>query len=163
MGKTPQQRRKLKGGRAKKKGLGRQAQKNIVPKKREQAAVASIANDIVGKVWDKTKTLKQNFNAVGLVMDPNARARKPGAIQEPASGSSVVAEIEKAVKNVKRNKRFAAAGEIEFVERLVAKHGTDCVAMARDMKINVYQLTPKQLQQKIKRVKGSLALVGEEL
>lgn len=52
----------------------------------------------------------------------------------------------------------APAGEIQFVDALVAKYGNDYVAMARDHKLNIYQHTPSQIKKKILKVKATLDL-----
>ena len=57
--------------------------------------------------------------------------------------------------------RFAAAGEIVFVKRLIAKYGDDYVSMARDHKMNIYQHTPKMLRRKCLKVQGTLELATE--
>lgn len=55
----------------------------------------------------------------------------------------------------------ASAGEIQFVDSLVSKYGSDYKAMARDHKLNYYQHTAKQIEGKIKRVQATLALAEE--
>jgi hypothetical protein len=55
----------------------------------------------------------------------------------------------------------AAAGEIQFVDAMVAKHGDDYAAMARDHAINIYQHTAAQIQGKIKRVQATMAIAAQ--
>jgi len=49
--------------------------------------------------------------------------------------------------------RHTSEGERRYLERLVAKHGNDVGAMARDRKLNPEQRTPGQLRR-------ALALAG---
>ena len=55
----------------------------------------------------------------------------------------------------------AAPGEIQFVDAMLAKHGDNYEAMARDHTINIYQHTAKQIQGKIKRVQATMALAAQ--
>ncbi len=123
-------------------------------------------SDVVGKHWNKKKTLKQNFSTLGLVNDPNEMSRsKRGdealarAEKETAVASGVVRELEEIVASNVPTTRFAPAGEIAIVQKLVAKYGDDYTAMARDHKLNVYQHTAKQLKHKVSKVAATLTLV----
>eukprot|EP00038_Savillea_parva_P014274 m.10515 g.10515 ORF g.10515 m.10515 type:complete len:89 (-) comp2753_c0_seq2:206-472(-) len=55
----------------------------------------------------------------------------------------------------------AAPGEVKFVDDMVAKHGDDYQAMARDLKLNVYQHTARQIEHKVKRVQKTMALAAK--
>ena len=43
--------------------------------------------------------------------------------------------------------------DVKYVEKLVSKHGDDTEAMARDIKLNVRQLTAKNLEKMVARFK----------
>eukprot|EP00036_Acanthoecidae_sp_10tr_P011635 CAMPEP_0182917564 /NCGR_PEP_ID=MMETSP0105_2-20130417/1594_1 /TAXON_ID=81532 ORGANISM="Acanthoeca-like sp., Strain 10tr" /NCGR_SAMPLE_ID=MMETSP0105_2 /ASSEMBLY_ACC=CAM_ASM_000205 /LENGTH=172 /DNA_ID=CAMNT_0025054577 /DNA_START=19 /DNA_END=537 /DNA_ORIENTATION=+ len=169
MGKTPQQRRKLKTNRGKKPGLSRRAQRDSTPKRREQLAVVkNIKNPVVAAAWDVTKTRRKNFEDIGLVQNPNSgsAASKVVAGKRSLRTRQVPTEVVKQLEGMAsaasgKKPVVASAGEVEFVDALVAKHGSDYKAMARDHKINIYQHTAKQIEHKIKRVNATLALAAQ--
>eukprot|EP00040_Diaphanoeca_grandis_P038934 m.257736 g.257736 ORF g.257736 m.257736 type:complete len:188 (-) comp35648_c0_seq1:143-706(-) len=165
MGKVPQQRRKLKSNVGRKSGLSKKSQKMNIPKRREMKASATIANAIVANSWDKHITMKKNFDKLGIVQNPNVRAqsKKNKKKSNKLVATSIVPELEAAVASHVATPRFAAAGEMRFVQELTDKHGEDYVAMARDHKLNVYQHTPKQIERKVHKVLGSLQLVQDHI
>lgn len=62
--------------------------------------------------------------------------------------SSVVKALEeKASVPTMKRVRLLTEDELEYMQRLVAKHGDNTVAMARDLRLNVMQHTPKKLEQ----------------
>jgi nucleolar protein 16 len=54
-----------------------------------------------------------------------------------------------------------SVGEMQFVDELIAKHGDDYRAMAKDHKLNYYQHTAKQIERKVKRVRETEALAAD--
>jgi len=162
MGKVPQQRRKLKSNVGRKSGLSKKTQRNNNHKRGDMKVSETIANSIVKEAWDKNSTMKQNFVKLGLVQNPNVGLHKKKNKNRGQSidvDTSVVPKLEAALKAHVPTARFAAGGEIRFVQELVEKHGEDYVAMARDHKLNVYQHTPKQIKRKILKVQGTLDIV----
>lgn len=132
---------------------------------REVEASATMAFPIIAEAWDKNKTMRQNFTSLGLVEDVNIPATRPKKPADPNAKpiEGIVGKLEAAAKQEQANAtvRFAAAGEVRFIEQLVEKHGDDFVAMAKDHKLNVYQHTPAQLKRKYKKVAASLSLAGQ--
>eukprot|EP00038_Savillea_parva_P014273 m.10510 g.10510 ORF g.10510 m.10510 type:complete len:180 (-) comp2753_c0_seq1:206-745(-) len=171
MGKTPQQRRKLKTNQGKRSGMTRKAQKQARPKQRETRAVTTnITNPVVKAAWDTTKTRRKNFEDIGLVQDPNetvAAKTIPGATskrsqQVEREPTEVVEKLEAMAKAAQGSQPVVAApGEVKFVDDMVAKHGDDYQAMARDLKLNVYQHTARQIEHKVKRVQKTMALAAK--
>ena len=51
--------------------------------------------------------------------------------------------------------RHQSDGEQQFLTKLIAKHGTDYAAMARDIKLNRYQQTAAELRRRIARLNAS--------
>lgn len=145
-------------------------------KKRGAAALAPLTAaaghsgpmSVVAAGWDRTKTAKQNMSAIGLTSDPNADSRhrlSKVAVDKSAEDKALTAKVHKQLEDIVESHvptvRFAAAGEIVFVKKLVLKHGTNYKAMARDHKINVYQHTPAILKRKVEKVMGTLDLADE--
>lgn len=87
------------------------------------------------------------------------------AVEKSAEDKELTASVHKQLDEIVESNvptvRFAAAGEIVFVKKLIAKHGQDYKAMARDHKINVWQHTPKVIKRKIEKVMGTLDLAEE--
>lgn len=66
--------------------------------------------------------------------------------------TAVAQLIEKANAPVIKQKRHPATNEQLALVELIAKHGMDYEAMARDIKLNVYQMTTGELKRKVKRL-----------
>ena len=83
---------------------------------REIEASSTMAFPIIAKSWDKNKTMRQNFTALGLAEDVNIRStrpKKPSAMNtKPIEG--IIPELEAAAAGDAANAtvRFAAAGEV---------------------------------------------------
>lgn len=67
-------------------------------------------------------------------------------LQEAAASNSSSSE-----QNKQKKLRPLTEDEREVMSKLTKKHGNDCVAMAKDIKLNVMQYTPKQLESLLKR------------
>ena len=89
--------------------------------------------------WDTDATVKENYRQLGLKMDPNERA--------PKVKSDNPIEFEVPAPAPSREPRLSHQ-EIACVRALIAKYGTNYRAMQRDIKINIYQNTKKQLKKK---------------
>jgi nucleolar protein 16 len=142
----------------------KQAKKNLVRDR------LSVNNKIVEKYWDHEKTLKENFSALGLVADPNADAlktRKSKVLKDRASAAAggaqqleedtapveptpVILDLEERARQLNvAYKAYASTGECQFCKALIDKYDDNYEAMARDMKINVYQHPAGLLRRKI--------------
>eukprot|EP00126_Sphaerothecum_destruens_P003897 Sdes_comp17709_c0_seq1m6979 len=130
-----------------------------------------ITDPIVKASWNPKKTVRENFSSLGLCLNPNDGSKIKNsqqedsamAIDEPASQvevqSSLIAELEKKASCGVKKITKPSQGQLEFVKALVNKHGSDYVAMSKDLNLNFYQHTPKQLQKKcakyLKEVAGT--------
>lgn len=54
--------------------------------------------------------------------------------------------------------RHQSSGEREWLERLVAKHGDDASAMARDLKLNPMQQTAADIRKRLRTYKEELGI-----
>ena len=61
----------------------------------------------------------------------------------------VALEEEAAV--VYKKETFQGASQKQFIKQLIDKHGNDYKAMARDIKLNIYQHTKAQLKNKCEK------------
>jgi len=68
--------------------------------------------------------------------------------------TEVVRELERLSANVVKTPRVASTHEVAWLRGLVALHGTDIEAMARDRKNNVWQKTPGELRKAISKAGG---------
>eukprot|EP00124_Ichthyophonus_hoferi_P002183 Ihof_evm6s139 gene=Ihof_evmTU6s139 len=100
----------------------------------------TVTNPEVAKVWDVKKSLKYNYEKLGLVADPNSgAAKKPKPyseavpalpleeepVVEMSEPTSLITDLEAKAKLGVRKIRFLADGEVELIRALVAKHATD--------------------------------------
>eukprot|EP00730_Choanoeca_flexa_P018596 TRINITY_DN9049_c0_g2_i4.p1 TRINITY_DN9049_c0_g2~~TRINITY_DN9049_c0_g2_i4.p1 ORF type:complete len:218 (+),score=25.52 TRINITY_DN9049_c0_g2_i4:51-704(+) len=69
------------------------------------------------------------------------------------------AELERiaAERADKTYKVFCSRGEVIFIQECIRKYGMDFVKMAKDIKLNTYQHTPKQLENKVKKYVDTIA------
>ncbi|EDO47617.1 predicted protein [Nematostella vectensis] len=125
-------------------------------RKKKHKKIVKIMNSTLSKRWDHSKTLKQNFQELGLVSDVNValpiqkkkkREDDNEKMEVEKSPTDVVQEFETLAANEVKKERRIAPGEAHFVWKLIQKHGEDYKAMSKD-KDNYYQHTPKQLKRK---------------
>ncbi|KAI6220863.1 Nucleolar protein 16 [Aphelenchoides fujianensis] len=138
---------------------------------------------VLAPIWDKKKTIGSNLKAAGLVSDPNRLIKlkddevevmdldqvrngvldaKPKKIKTKKA-KGYAKELEKQAKTQEAEKAAAgrppprlSASDVAFCESMVAKHGLDYEAMAKD-RDNIYQNTAKQLERKIATFKRYVA------
>eukprot|EP00730_Choanoeca_flexa_P018595 TRINITY_DN9049_c0_g2_i2.p1 TRINITY_DN9049_c0_g2~~TRINITY_DN9049_c0_g2_i2.p1 ORF type:complete len:198 (+),score=27.65 TRINITY_DN9049_c0_g2_i2:51-644(+) len=163
---NPRQKRKLRAGHTK-----RQSKKQARKKQQhKRESKVQVVNPLIAKQWDKKKTLNENFRALGLILDPNNdvagdKSRfttRGGGVtnsEKPKSISTVVQELERiaAERADKTYKVFCSRGEVIFIQECIRKYGMDFVKMAKDIKLNTYQHTPKQLENKVKKYVDTIA------
>ena len=123
---------------------------------------------IVEKVWDQKKTLRQNYQALGLQGDVNraisensVRSKHPGKQSKDQAASASAQEGVEWVDldsiprpEDERSRRVAhnmSEEEQIYVSTLIERHGTDYKAMERDIKTNVYQWTASRLKRRCVR------------
>ena len=100
-----------------------------------QGRAVHAVDPLVAKRWDHRKTVKANYVAMGLTVDPNA--------PQPVAENPV--EIKPAEWAGPREEYLTLAETITC-RTLIMKHGSDYLKMWRDIKLNTQQLTRKQLQ-----------------
>jgi nucleolar protein 16 len=199
---NPRQRRKQKSGT-----------KSATRRTRHHSShTINVSDPLIRAAWDKGKTVRQNFEAMGLAEDVNRTIASSGmrkkmmawqetrsALKEEIAQHRLEAKKRAEEANVldmtpvdfgedaifgQLNSIFgeyssegAEAGELklidlleqnqqqpslkkerplgaeerELMKKLTGKHGSDFLAMARDLKLNVLQHTPKQLESLYKR------------
>lgn len=107
--------------------------------------------------WDRSKTLRQNYVALGLMMDVNAdmNPRGPQLKQSlaidaaPGVLTANLAAIKAMPKAEAREVASMSVKEQRLLAKLIAKHEDDYKNMARDIKINIHQCTANELKRRI--------------
>ncbi|PCH38256.1 hypothetical protein WOLCODRAFT_130795 [Wolfiporia cocos MD-104 SS10] len=110
-------------------------------------------------------------NVVGVELPDEEEARRAPATAEdvpdvradaqlaawvaPRAGGAALEEMSRA--GGRRVARHASAGERAVLRRLVARHGEDVAAMARDRRLNADQRTAGELRRAIRRAGGAAA------
>eukprot|EP00296_Roombia_truncata_P002333 JP438280.1.p1 GENE.JP438280.1~~JP438280.1.p1 ORF type:complete len:139 (-),score=13.60 JP438280.1:18-434(-) len=103
---------------------------------------------MLAKHWDPKATVQENYKNLGLSYNMNRSTRLAESVQEK---TPAVLEIEEAVKYGVSAVKFCSPGEKDFVEGMVAKHGSNYKAMERDRKLNFYQHTEAQIRKKCEK------------
>lgn len=78
-----------------------------------------------------------------------------GIVDEGETTEVVKSLVEESRNPVEKKPRTQSEQEQEWLQRLVAKHGDDYAAMARDLKLNPMQQTAADLKRRIKKMQGS--------
>lgn len=80
------------------------------------------------------------------VVDEEAEARRPAVIRELERQAGLPTE---------KRPRHQSRAEVEWLERLVGRHGDNAAAMARDRKLNPMQQTEADIARRLKKWKAS--------
>ncbi|KAG5926758.1 hypothetical protein E4U42_002977 [Claviceps africana] len=84
-----------------------------------------------------------------------AVAEREAAREQGPAGEIVRSLIEESHNPAPRMKRYQSEAEREWLQRLVARHGDDTAAMARDLKLNPMQQTARDIAKRIKKMQGA--------
>ncbi|KAG5947664.1 hypothetical protein E4U53_006399 [Claviceps sorghi] len=82
-------------------------------------------------------------------------AEREAAREQGTAGEIVRSLIEESHNPAPRAKRYQSEAEREWLQRLVARHGDDTVAMARDLKLNPMQQTARDIAKRIKKMQDA--------
>ncbi|KAM0479941.1 hypothetical protein ACHAPX_004519 [Trichoderma viride] len=115
--------------------------------------------NIVRIISRKANPLNDPLNEVDTdseAEDEYANAEEWGGINDDGVGTTDVVKslIEEAKNPVAPKIRYQSEGEREWLEKLVAKHGDDTRAMARDFKLNPMQQTASDIAKRLKKLKA---------
>ena len=121
-----------------------------------------FSTDAIAAHWDPNRSAKQNLSKIGLAHDPNRAMTKTNmalgqnfdkgdagaAKQDPCELFDISTAGQMQEGDVNERRRALAQLEVDqkYAAKLLAKHQLDYVAMARDIKVNNRQMTPKQLK-----------------
>ena len=104
-----------------------------------------------------------NYQSLGLLADANQigansasfRGFKP-RVKGPSAAAADRSEphpLELEVPEGKKTIRKVPLGERQVLLALVARHGDDCAAMARDIRLNTFQHTATHLRRRIEKMR----------
>jgi hypothetical protein len=114
----------------------------------------SVVNDDIKQAYDKTKSPADNLKSMGLVANPNNMDKQPTPeeIKYPAfmGYAQVVGDTPK-FQDPNPKLKIITPFDAEYVKKLMAKHGENCKAMERDIKLNDRQYTENQMAKLIKK------------
>lgn len=119
--------------------------------------------------WDNDKSTAKNYSQMGVIHDVNRHFNKYFSQENPNStleGKRKGTMTEKLLEckrtyeesHGSRPIKSMAVKEQERLIKLWKKHGDDYKAMARDIKINIKQLTAHKLEQRSKLLRELQAL-----
>ena len=95
-------------------------------------------NAVLRELWDPKRTITENYDALGIHIDPDRPVQNKGKCEflDRVIGEGDFVKTEDRLKGWEKT----------IVQKLTVKYGTDYKAMSKDIKLNVYQWTTKQLQ-----------------
>ncbi|CAJ0827841.1 7143_t:CDS:2 [Entrophospora sp. SA101] len=160
----PRQRRKIKNPSLK---LSRKTSNKHFKK------IVVHGDPIIASNWNKKETLRQNYKRIGLLTSLNRVAGERDdegnivnviigededenevfdkKIQPEPAKTEIVKALEEEASKVFKHEKYQSEGEIEFVKKMIERYGEDYDAMFKDIKLNVYQHTKKQLKKKCEK------------
>jgi len=110
-----------------------------------------IVTRMVKKLWDANKTQYENFAELGISIDPNCDLYKRRTYTAK-TGDALKPVIEEYLNRPAKPKQRIQSMNMDEqwrLRKLIEKHGEDFNAMARNVKVNVYQKTARQLEKRI--------------
>lgn len=145
-------------GTASKKAARRQATKQANGLTNRRAIVHPVMRD----TWDRRRSPANNLASVGLTPSVNkvrksrvtvGRTIEVAPLSKPVLHTDVLEKLtDEASVPERAPNRVVHPGERLALEKMVKRYGDDWERMARDLKLNYLQWTPRQLQRKVERM-----------
>nr|CCA16621.1 conserved hypothetical protein [Albugo laibachii Nc14] len=118
-----------------------------------------VGDQNVQKQWDHKKTVRQNYEKIGLLVDSNAckdlREAYAG-VEGDANIADTLYEVPDSdflnERNPKRPENHMSEEEIKYLRPLIAKHKENYKAMELDIKVNCFQWTENKLRRRCARL-----------
>lgn len=127
--------------------------KGLTAKTQPEIASGAAIDDHPDYPLNPRVEIKPVFRAIGAI---------PNSIKDSVSGESdnkvispYIESLTKKIEELEKGSkisRHASLMEALVLRKLIEKHGLNYVEMAKDVKINTYQLTPGVLKNKIRRL-----------
>jgi nucleolar protein 16 len=112
--------------------------------------------NIIRVIHARSNPLNDPLNAFDTDSEADeneAEAEEWGGIADDENATEVVKSLVEESRNPAEKKpRHQSDGEREWLESLMAKHGDDVAAMARDRKLNPMQQTASDIKRRIKKL-----------
>jgi hypothetical protein len=131
----------------------------------------NFGNEKIKALWNHEKTLRQNYDRIGLAYDPNGRKLGAQVSEKPIHATKKEIEVvelfdlplggvDPTVSG--KRKHHISPENRTYLEALVAKHGDDYGAMARDLKLNFKQHTRSFLKRRVLRLNAENAELAKD-
>lgn len=139
-------------------------QRGKVKVKRNLKPLRKFKNRFVGdiriqKQWDHKLTTRQNYENIGLQVNPNSHKElkqsiegAEGALDDEPQFFHVPDSDFLSERNPRRPENYMTEEEIKYLRPLIAKHGENYKAMERDIKVNNMQWTENKLKRRCARL-----------
>lgn len=116
----------------------------------------NLNNSLVKQFYDNEKLPVDNLIALGLETNANGigqprYTRHPEEKEPEDAFPGFLGYVETLPPSSAKPRNVLPEMEMEYIEALIAKHGDNCKAMERDMKLNTKQYTELQLKRLVKR------------
>lgn len=159
--------------------MGRVASKNnrgkkgrtVTKRRRSKDKLKGFSTKLGQTMWKRRQSIAQNYENAGITARPNADALgvAPTGAADGGMDLDVVhpdfPSIKTLFKNPLRRKQklaFVKTAEVEYLNRLIAKHGEGNVkAMEKDYELNTQQHTAQALRSKLGKLKAAAAAAGK--
>lgn len=135
----------------------------VTPTSGTAAAFRSVkverdADGKIVRVLRKDNPLNDPLNDVESESDDEGNNKEESRAEKSADGAKETKVVDlleaEAARPTEAHKRHQSQQEREWLERLVARHGDDTAAMARDLKLNPMQQTAANIRKRLRVYKA---------
>lgn len=128
------------------------------PRKHKNVRVLrSIVSQEIKNLYDKEKSPKENFQAMGLVTDSNKLLEEKPVVENYPAFLGYADQVTGMIYQAPNSKNSKNLGQLDsiYAENNIKKHGDNYKAMERDLVSNPRQLSEAQISKLIKKYKKS--------
>ena len=133
--------------------LKKNKKRRILPKKKKRRPRAR--DSLIRRHWRAGLSVRGNYERMGVSANPN-RMKRPDNSRGEDSGR-IVRELELAAEQASGQAVYIDWHSKQLLSQLIEKHGRDYVAMAADIKLNMWQRTPGQLRRQCDRLRKAMS------
>eukprot|EP01060_Flectonema_neradi_P025958 TRINITY_DN3481_c5_g1_i1.p1 TRINITY_DN3481_c5_g1~~TRINITY_DN3481_c5_g1_i1.p1 ORF type:complete len:185 (+),score=23.26 TRINITY_DN3481_c5_g1_i1:44-556(+) len=118
--------------------------------KREHTAKGSMKNPVFTSLIDGKEPLAKAYGRLGIDCNSSLRKDKKVKALSTLANSEIGSRSLPAIRPEGPQKpKHVSELEYAYVQTLVEKHGLNFVDMSKDLKVNEFQQTPRQLQKRV--------------
>eukprot|EP00800_Vazella_pourtalesii_P002993 TRINITY_DN12938_c0_g1_i1.p2 TRINITY_DN12938_c0_g1~~TRINITY_DN12938_c0_g1_i1.p2 ORF type:complete len:140 (+),score=39.82 TRINITY_DN12938_c0_g1_i1:69-488(+) len=136
--------------------LRKNKKKRVVLSKKRRRKKTRARDGLIGRHWRSGLSVNQNYERLGVSADANRTKKGVKNVS-----SEVLKELERCSRDALDRQRATQVVYVDWhrkqlLSQLIEKHGDDYQRMARDHKLNTWQLTAGQLRRQCVKLTKAL-------